>query len=112
MPNFFAALFFFSSVTPRGTAAKTTAQVSLGERGRRRDVASSGYFMLGVERFEGNDALLIFMGSGWFWEDTDWGKQRGGNTEGAPKKDFGTIPYFFLLPTKQKSQIDHPRKKK
>ena len=29
-------------------------------------------------------------------EDTDWGKQRGGNTEGAPKKDFGTIPYYFL----------------
>ena len=74
-----------------------------------------------VEGFEGNDALLFL----WVlaWEDTDWGKQRGGNTEGAPKKDFGTIPYYFLeigklsclskylcsntedplLPTKQKS---------
>jgi hypothetical protein len=25
------------------------------------------------------------------------GKKRGGNTEGAPRKDFGAIPYFLEI---------------
>ena len=30
------------------------------------------------------------------WKILDWEK-RGGNTEGAPKKDFGAIPFFLVI---------------
>jgi hypothetical protein len=36
-------------------------------------------------------------------EDTgDW-KKRGGNIEGAPKKDFGAIPYFLVIADYEKA---------
>jgi hypothetical protein len=38
--------------------------------------------------------LLLSTGAGRHWSG---GGERGGNTEGAPKKDFGTIPYFLVI---------------
>jgi hypothetical protein len=30
-------------------------------------------------------------------------KKKGGNTDGAPKKDFGTIPYFLVIADYEKA---------
>jgi hypothetical protein len=30
-------------------------------------------------------------------EDTGLGEKRGGNTQGAKKKDFGAIPFFLVI---------------
>jgi hypothetical protein len=30
-------------------------------------------------------------------------EKKGGNTDGAPKKDFGTIPYFLVIANYEKA---------
>ena len=41
-------------------------------------------------------------------EDTGLGNKGGGNTEGAQKKDFGTIPYFLVIADCEKAFLYEP----
>ena len=48
-------------------------------------------------------ALIFSKVRGLFRLEDTWLKKKGGNTDGAPKKDFGTIPYFLVIADYEKA---------
>ena len=47
--------------------------------------------------------IHVLCAYGLLQKDTGLGEKRGGNTEGAPKKDFGAIPFFLVITDYEKA---------